>query len=131
MFDAEEVARINSIPVSKLGAPDVLVWHFDNKSVYIVESGYKLLCNNKETSEGSNKRIFDGCWSKIWRIKVPTKIQIFLWRIMHDILLVKVNMANRRISINQICTRCELEKEDCSYALRDCLVSHEVWQQLN
>ena len=117
MFDAEEAAHISSIPVSKLGAPDVLIWHYDNKGVYTVMSGYKLLCNNEKASEGSSRRVFDGCWSKIWRIKVPTKIQIFLWRIMHDILPVKVNLANRRIPINHICTICELEVENCSMLL--------------
>ena len=120
MFDTEEAAYINSIPVSKLG------WNFDNKGVYIVKSGYKLLCNNEDVSEVSNRKVTDGCWSKIWNIKVPTKIQIFIWRIIHDILPIRVNLVNRRIPSKQICTKCELEEKDCSHAFRSCPVSHEV-----
>ena len=64
------------------------------------------------------------------KIKLPKKIQVFVWRIMHNILPVCVNLANRRIPINRTCFRCEIEKEDSYHALRDCIVAKEVWQKL-
>ena len=30
MFDTGEAAAISALPVSKLGSPDELVWHYDN-----------------------------------------------------------------------------------------------------
>ncbi|XWS36284.1 hypothetical protein CRYUN_Cryun20dG0072200 [Craigia yunnanensis] len=43
-FDNEEAADICSIPLSKTELSDVLVWHYNNKGLYTVKSGYKLLC---------------------------------------------------------------------------------------
>ncbi|XVF26692.1 hypothetical protein REPUB_Repub14bG0040000 [Reevesia pubescens] len=45
LFNLEEAKTILAIPVSKFGLNNVLVWHFDNKGVYLVKSGYRLLCS--------------------------------------------------------------------------------------
>ena len=74
MFDSEEVANIKSISVSNLGLQDVLVWHYDNRGVYTVKSGYKLLCKLEEDSENMNRGINTECWAKIWNIKMLKKI---------------------------------------------------------
>ena len=101
MFDTKEAASINSIPLSRIGSPDRLVWHYDKKGVYTIKSGYKLL--NKAYMEVNNQgmRTDQKLWKKIWATSLPRRIQVFLWRILHEILLVNKNLESRKIQLTK------------------------------
>ena len=61
MFDIKEAMAISRIPISRLGSPDVLVWHND-KGVYTVKIGYKMLCKEvRKQSRGNSQGKLDAC----------------------------------------------------------------------
>lgn len=64
---------------------------------------------------------------KIWRAHVPQKIKIFLWKMCHNILLVKYNLKYRRIATTDTCPICQQEPETIEHALLLCSWTRPVW----
>ena len=95
MFDTEEAVSINSIPLSRIGSPDRLVWHYEKKWANTVNNGYKLLTKAYMEESKQGMRTNQKLWKKIWATSLPRKIQVFLWRILHEIL--PINMCRYRI----------------------------------
>jgi hypothetical protein len=54
-------------------------------------------------------------WDKIWRLAVPNKVKIFLWRLAHNNLAVKRNLARRGVDSETICPMCYRLDEDWSF----------------
>lgn len=68
-----------------------------------------------------------GAWSIIWNLKVPPKIQTFLWKVEHGILPSKVLFARRMlvISLDKTCLICKQAFEDQDHILWSC--SKSIW----
>jgi hypothetical protein len=62
---------------------DVFTWNLHQNGLYIVHLLYLTLINNGMAN--INK--------KIWRVKIPLKIKIFLWYIKKEVVLTKDNLA--------------------------------------
>jgi len=63
---------------------DTFIWNLNNNGLFSVTSMYKYIVNNgiKVTQ-------------KIWHMKVPLKIKIFLWFLKNGVILTKDNLARR------------------------------------
>jgi len=51
-----------------------------------VKSAYKIAVARREALAGRDGSTSDGTefqWNKIWQLKVPNKVQMFLWRFAH------------------------------------------------
>lgn len=73
-----------------------------------MKSGYNLLCveARMEEASGSSKQGLAGLWFRIWKLKVPGKINHFLWRACVDCLPTKVNLMKRKIVNDPLCVSC-------------------------
>nr|POE52943.1 hypothetical protein CFP56_36118 [Quercus suber] len=69
----------------------------------------------------------EGVLKDIWRLKVPNKVKVFLWRACSRALPTKVNLQKRRVVDNSTCDQCGCMAEDEFHALWDCEKVHEVW----
>ncbi|KAK3211287.1 hypothetical protein Dsin_015993 [Dipteronia sinensis] len=69
---------IMSIPISWRGGKDSIAWHFDNKGVYTVQSGYRLVLDLRVGASSSNSSISLGWWNSLWRLNIPPKVHFFL-----------------------------------------------------
>lgn len=80
---------------------DWLAWHFDHKGFFSVKSAYKLAVQTRErnkgrdaaTSEARSKSNQQFEWDKMWRMEVPNKMKIFIWRLAHNSLAVRRNIV--------------------------------------
>ncbi|CAL9012588.1 unnamed protein product, partial [Prunus brigantina] len=99
LFPPNEARLITSLPISRWGCPDRLMWHFHKQGVYTVRSGYDLalyLKRNGElgvkgTGEGSRQSGQAAVWKGIWRLRIPPKLQTFLWKACRSALAVRHN----------------------------------------
>lgn len=89
---------LSSIPLGSRGGDDVLMWHFDCKGLYSVRSGYKLEMTRRSEGCVSGPGTDVAWWKKLWACHVPSKVKIHVWRSFHDSLVVKMNLAFRRLS---------------------------------
>ena len=69
-------------------------------------------------------------WRKLWTLKVPTKIKIFIWRCLHNAIPCFSVLANRHIGKVSECPICQAGAEDISHVLFKCIRSRAVWDAL-
>ena len=104
------------------GWDDRLIWNHSG-GVYTVKQGYSLLSLGTAV-QGRG-------WSKIWRIKVPSRIRMFLWKVAHKILPSK-GFLNKRFNVdNQMCSWCNIDREDQDHILWTCQGAREVWESVS
>lgn len=66
----------------------------------------------------------------MWKLKVPRKVQMFCWRILHGIIPVKSILTIRHIGTSGACPVCHQDVEDVRYLLFDCCHTRELWKHL-
>jgi hypothetical protein len=76
------VARVAFINLNE--GRDIFIWNLNNNCLFYVKSMYKYLVNNEIKVT-----------QKIWHMKVPLKIKIFLWFLNKEVILTKDNLAKK------------------------------------
>jgi ribonuclease HI len=69
-------------------------------------------------------------WKKIWNLKLPGKIKIFIWRCVHNAIPCFSVLANRHIGSISQCPICKGGAEDVRHALFLCPRARAVWEAL-
>ena len=69
-------------------------------------------------------------WKKLWKAKVPNKVQLCIWRSSHESLPVLVNLHKRRIVTQKLCPLCGAEEETTFHVIRKCPKVSEVWMKI-
>ena len=63
------------------------------KSSYYIARGLSRERDGMEESSGvRNKGLI---WPRLWKLKLPSKIKVFVWRACQEILPMKGNLARR------------------------------------
>lgn len=98
---------------------DQLIWSNSGKD-YNVADGYKFL------TRLSGKDII---WNKLWKIKAPHKVRIFLWKVENGVLTVKLFLKNRlhANNFNALCDWCGAKEESIPHLMRDFVLASWVW----
>ena len=121
---SEVKADIQAIPTPLVTrCSDNLAWKFSSKGDFDIRSAYLLTIN----SSGNDSDSFSGSW--IWKLSSLPRIQIFIWKCMHQSIGVKECLANRGIPIDTTYFLCH-SKTSIMHALRDCSLVKSLWQQL-
>jgi ribonuclease HI len=69
-------------------------------------------------------------WKKIWSLKVPGKVKIFVWRCLHNAIPCFCVLANRHIGNVSQCPICQVGAEDIKHAIFSCERAKAVWSAL-
>lgn len=67
-------------------------------------------------------------WKSIWRLKVPNKVKVFLWRVFSSALPTKAGLHKRKIVDDNLCDQCLAEVEDEVHAIWSCDCIRAVWE---
>ncbi|KAK9035619.1 hypothetical protein V6N11_077653 [Hibiscus sabdariffa] len=101
IFDEVQARKICSIPLSKAGHSDVVNWRPDGSGIYFVKSGYRLLCNDMNSSSGiahpSHVSLLSRFYNEMWVVRVPSMIPIIMWRIINNFVPTYANLQSQRI----------------------------------
>ena len=129
--DADTILKI---PVCTRNMEDFWAWHPDRKGVFSVSSAYKLLVTTKLQREAwlegrggasSNSREEDA-WSNLWKLKVPSKVRIFLWRLARHSIPTTDVLQRRNMATQSACPLCGCQ-DSWRHALLSCTMSRCVW----
>ncbi|KAG5562464.1 hypothetical protein RHGRI_005257 [Rhododendron griersonianum] len=95
VMQEEDAKAVRLIPLPCLDMEDRWVWHFSNRGVYSVSSGYESALRLKR--QGSAQGITGGessmrdddkkVWNKVWSLPVPNKIKVFVWKYINASIL--------------------------------------------
>jgi len=70
-------------------------------------------------------------WEWLWKLRLPYRIQIFLWLLFHRTLLTSVERFRRRLSTDSQCEVCLEGEEDLDHLLRQCPNALDVWHVIH
>jgi hypothetical protein len=104
-------------PIFLSDQKDRVRWAFENDGEYTSKSMYKWL---------SFRGVSDPQLKKIWRLKIPMKIRIFLWQVIHDRLPTREQILLRHGPTSGLCPLCD-EVESVDHLLFNCPVAVFVW----
>jgi hypothetical protein len=80
---------IRAIPLGTTRFDDFWGWQFERTGVFSVRSAYRMIVNSKVrrgawlegTETGSDHKQEEKDWTTLWKVQVPSKIRVFLWRL--------------------------------------------------
>ena len=101
LFNERDRNLILNIPLSYRQVKDSWYWCFDPKDVFLVKNCYRVVNGDFDT-------IVDPIWSRIWHLRVPNKVENFLWRASVDCLSTNVALVLRHVPISAQCPLCNV-----------------------
>ncbi|RYR27027.1 hypothetical protein Ahy_B02g061353 [Arachis hypogaea] len=133
IFHGSVAELITKTHISLINKKGYFVWQHRNNGQYTVRTGYHAAKEEKDSKEegrickASTSQDWREVWEAIWRLSVPQKVRIFLWKAVHRILPVNTNLHQRRITATPSCSICQKEDETIEHALLLCLWTRAVW----
>ncbi|EEF40622.1 conserved hypothetical protein [Ricinus communis] len=98
IFQPNQVKEILEVSLSTKNAIDRLKWHYHNSSRYSVGSGYFAWVHRERIGHHSNLQeataVLHHC-KNLWKMKIPNKIKIFIWKLFSIALPVGSSSASR------------------------------------
>ena len=129
MFLPFEADTILNMPLSYNLLEDKLIWTGNRKGDFTINSEYYIACSlveAEETSESSSGDPRTPFWKKIWHLKIPSKMRIFVWRACMNGLPTRLNLSKRWVNISPMCPICDQELETTTHALIQCELAKQV-----
>ena len=74
-------------------------------------------CASNERAGSSDPAPTRNFWRGIWQLRVPMKIQLFIWRACHNALPTMSNLRHRQITNLAVCALCKNHEEDTLHAI--------------
>ncbi|XP_058783065.1 uncharacterized protein LOC131657716 [Vicia villosa] len=110
---------------------DVLIWPLQDSHCYSVRSYYTKLVQDSVVELGDSR--VRAALQVIWKVKVPSKMQIFGWRLMHDRLPTKSQLSKRGIIMENADSPCVFgcgQVEEVDYVFISCCCGRVVWSKM-
>ncbi|KAK1311507.1 putative ribonuclease H protein [Acorus calamus] len=104
---------------------DEVTWEAVPSLGYKVEGGYAWWSRDKPVDQE-----MAACTPRIWKIKMPSKIKIFLWLALQNRLLTKMYRAKWRPTDPMNCELCQAKPETTEHLLLRCPWATRLWREL-
>ncbi|XP_042958049.1 uncharacterized protein LOC122293560 [Carya illinoinensis] len=129
IFFPKEAAIISKLHVSPCNNNDRLSWRCTTNGMFSVKSAYHLQVsiNDSKSRQGSRLSNHGVLWKLLWKLKVPNKVKMFLWRAAKDILPTRANLYRRKIIESPLCPICHSFPETTAHVLWSCRAAQDVW----
>lgn len=127
LYPLEMVNDIEAIDISKLGLPNLLIWSQNVHGVYACTEGYNFLCKDSHDTVPPRIRYLDFPWKDFWKLKVPYKILLFSWELLHDAIPTTETLNWHHIPIRNGCQFCDCTVEDNNHVFLWCPFAQAIW----
>ena len=119
-WEEEEIIKLDGI-LSKLqfhSGADRLLWK-GSRADYSVKKATQIMSHVSASVP----------WSFVWKIKIPQKIKLFLWKLHLNVLPTKSFILNRGVSVvtGIQCTLCDLMEETVNHLFVECSSAKRIW----
>ncbi|XP_020153203.1 uncharacterized protein [Aegilops tauschii subsp. strangulata] len=134
VFMPMDVPIILGIPLCTRNIPDFWSWNFEKKGNFTVKSAYRMLVTIKQRREAwlegnagpSRTAAEENSWKNLWKIKVPGKVRMFLWRLSKQSLPTNDVRAHRHMTDSPACGICG-SPDSWRHSLVNCTMSRCIW----
>ncbi|KAF5177947.1 hypothetical protein FRX31_032466 [Thalictrum thalictroides] len=66
----------------------------------------------------------------VWGVDIPSKVQFFVWTLVHGRVLTADNLCRKGTVVNPVCRLCESLNESIVHVFLHCSVSLSVWNAM-
>lgn len=126
-FCEEDVAAIVKTRIPQRYTVDRLAWTHSKDGRYTVKSGYFQWCQHHLVEDNIQQ---SRGWSVIWKLEIPHKTKVFLWRFCRNTLPVRIRLRSRGIQSPIICSMCTGEIEHLRHLFFECQFARSCWQHM-
>lgn len=96
---------------------DTMIWKFNSNGIYSSQSLYRII---------NFRGIVPVHVPSIWSLKIPPRVQFFLWLLVKNKVITRDNLAKRQVVENETSLFCE-EHESSQHLFFDCVVAKRMW----
>ena len=125
IYDSRVAREIINTPHSKFGVSDKILWSRSKKGKYKVDKGYKLITMEQDGIANHGMNGMDR--KNLWKLKIPYKICMFLWKLLHNGLSTRMELIRRQIMVSPKCVMCDQEDEMLDYPFLKCPFDRALW----
>jgi len=69
-------------------------------------------------------------FGKVWRVLVPERVRVFLWLVVHQVIMTNTERQRRHLCDTAICQVCKSGDETILHILRDCPAMMGIWNRI-
>ena len=111
-----------------------MAWHATKSYCFSVRSAYYIEWEHQFGSrmrrEPAETSSHNPVWEILWKLQVPSKIKIFVWRALHGIIPGVGLLRNRHIRVSPEWPICHSGPEDIRHLAFTCARVRQVWKSL-
>jgi len=120
--DREAIAKM--VLLNREGE-DKRIWKFSQQGHYTVKSAYRYAM---ETLVDNEEYRIPGEWNIIWKMKLPQRVKVFLWRALRGVLPTRMRLQDKGVPCTDSCPHCETNYENDWHVFIGCEEAKKVWQ---
>ena len=110
----ELLTRLEDIQLS--GEPDIFRWNLHQNGKFSVKSMYDAMVHCDVPVDNR----------KLWKLKIPLRVKIFLWFLNKGVILTRDNLARRNWHGSKTCVFCQHD-ESIKHLFFECKFARAVW----
>ncbi|KAJ1433914.1 Reverse transcriptase zinc-binding domain [Sesbania bispinosa] len=126
VFHPEEAVAILDTPLSSCSRDDELIWKLSRDGKFSVKSAYFHV---SESLIDNSHLIVRGDWSLLWRLRIPNRAKLLMWRVLRGCLPVRTNLQRREVKCPATCPLCEEGLENEFHAFYGCRHNIQCWKE--
>ncbi|XP_058752225.1 uncharacterized protein LOC131625382 [Vicia villosa] len=110
---------------------DSFSWRLNSEGVFTVKSCYDFFKGKLSGPPLAEEKV--RALIHLWNLKVPSRIQFFCWRFIHNRIATKDNLVSRGIlneGEDSLCVLCSKEEENIVHLFSNCEVSIGIWRRV-
>lgn len=126
-FSSDIRLQILNTPFALNSTADHLIWKLSPDGAYSVSQGYQVLLSSQEASSSIQTPNHTVDWVWLWKLNLPPKFILFLWKVIHAAIPTTAILKNHHINVEEHCFFCHEDDETLSHLFIHCPFSRAVW----
>lgn len=118
---APDVDIVLNIPLSSLVQEDFWAWQYNTA----IKAQWEDWLEHR--SGDSNSSVDKKSWMFLWKVKIPSKVRVFVWRLAHTSLPTGSVRCSRNMSESDACSICGAAEDTWRHSLFDCQMARCTW----
>jgi len=104
IFNDHDRKAISKLALLNRDGEDRLISKFNRHGIYTVRPTYRYAT---ETLVDNVEYQVSREWLKMWSLKIPQRVKVFLWRAMRGVLPTRIPLQDRGVPCTYCCPFCE------------------------
>lgn len=124
-----EAESILNIPLNRRGCTVKRIWLGNSKGIYTVNAGYFLKAKGFHPPQFHSAHSLQGWWKLLWKLCIPPKVRIFLWRATSNFIHTASNLLSKQVTSSGYCPLCHYFEASISHCLIFCNMVRPIWKK--